>query len=141
VYGPVVETSVREALGPLLGERDASGEFIFPLPPSARVDTLLLGCTHYPLLRDAIAGVAGDGIAIVDSAAATASALAELLSINDIQAPASGAAAGAPAGGAAHQQLTTGDVEAFRAIAERMFGERFPDVAGVELEAGVPVHD
>jgi glutamate racemase len=69
------------------------------------------------------------GIAIVDSAAATASALAELLSINDIQ---------APAGSTAHQQLTTGDVDAFRAIAERMFGEAFPDVAGVELEATVP---
>jgi glutamate racemase len=127
--GAEVEASVREALGPLLGERDARGEFIFPLPPSARVDTLLLGCTHYPLLRAAIAEVAGEGIAIVDSAAATASALAELLSINDIQ---------APAATPAHQQLTTGDVEAFRAIAERMFGEAFPDVAGLELETSVP---
>jgi glutamate racemase len=128
--GPEVAASVREALGPLLGERDERGEFVFPLPPSARVDTLLLGCTHYPLLRAAIAEVAGDGIAIVDSAAATASALAELLSINDIQA--------ATGSSGAHQQLTTGDVDAFRAIAERMFGESFPDVAGVELEATVP---
>ena len=127
--GDEVEASVREALAPLLGDRDERGEFIFPLPPSARVDTLLLGCTHYPLLRDAIATVAGSGIAIVDSAAATASALAELLSINDIE---------APAAGVSHQQLTTGDVEAFRAIAERMFGERFPDVAAIELEASVP---
>ena len=39
--GPEVEVSVREALAPLLGERDASGEFVFPLPRSARVDTLL----------------------------------------------------------------------------------------------------
>jgi glutamate racemase len=101
--GAEVEASVREALAPLLGDRDERGEFIFPLPPSARVDTLLL--------------------------AATASALAELLSINDIE---------APAAGASHQQLTTGDVEAFRAIAERMFGERFPDVAAIELEASVP---
>ena len=131
--GAEVEASVREALAPLLGERDERGEFIFPLPPSARVDTLLLGCTHYPLLRSAIADVAGDGIAIVDSAAATASALAELVSINDIQAPAGGGGAGSN-----HLQLTTGDVEAFRAIAERMFGERFPEVAGVELEASVP---
>ena len=37
------------------GQRDAAGEFIFPLPPSARIDTLLLGCTHYPLLRSVIA--------------------------------------------------------------------------------------
>jgi glutamate racemase len=122
--GAEVEASVREALAPLLGQRDASGEFVFPMPASARIDTLLLGCTHYPLLRAAIAAVAGEGIAIVDSAAATASALAELLSINGLE---------APAGPASHLQLTTGDVDAFRSIAERMFGEAFPDVAGVEL--------
>ena len=140
--GPDVEASVREALAPLLGERDESGEFVFPLPPSARIDTLLLGCTHYPLLRPVIEAVAGEGIALVDSAAATASALAELLSINGLEAPAPGATPGAtpPAPGAspaAHVQLTTGDVDAFRSIAERMFGEAFPDVAGVEL-AGAP---
>jgi glutamate racemase len=122
--GAEVEASVREALAPLLGERDAAGEFVFPLPASARIDTLLLGCTHYPLLRAAIGAVAGDGIAIVDSAAATASALAELVSINGLE---------APGRAATHVQLTTGDVAAFRGIAERMFGEAFPDVAGVEL--------
>jgi glutamate racemase len=127
--GPEVEKDIREALAPLLGERDASGEFVFPLPPSAKIDTLLLGCTHYPLLRPVIEAVAGDGIALVDSASATASALAELLSINALEAPAGARAA--------HVQLTTGDVEAFRSIAERMFGEAFPDVAGVELE-GTP---
>lgn len=125
--GPDVEAAIRDGLAPLLGQRDASGEFIFPLPPSARVDTLLLGCTHYPLLRPMIAAVAGEGIAIVDSASATASALAELLSINGLEAPAPGSAA------ASHIQLTTGDIGAFRAIAERMFGEAFPDVAGIEL--------
>ena len=125
--GEEVEGSVREALAPLLGERDSSGEFVFPLPASARIDTLLLGCTHYPLLTAAITAVAGEGIAIVDSAAATASALAELLSINGLE---------APAGAASHIQLTTGDIAAFRAIAERMFGEAFPDVAGVDLGGG-----
>lgn len=125
--GPDVEAAIRDGLAPLLGQRDASGEFIFPLPSSARVDTLLLGCTHYPLLRPMIAAVAGEGIAIVDSASATASALAELLSINGLEAPAP------ESGAASHIQLTTGDIGAFRAIAERMFGEAFPDVAGIEL--------
>ncbi len=32
-----------------------------------------------------------------------------------------------------HRQLTTGDVAAFRAVAERMFGETFPDVEPVDL--------
>jgi glutamate racemase len=146
--GPEVEAVVAEALAPLLGERDAAGEFVFPLPPSARVDTLLLGCTHYPLLRPVMTAIAGDRIAIVDSASATASALSELLSINGLEAPGSsrGTAADpgrdgheAPAGRTgdpSHLQLTTGDVEAFRAIARRMFGDAFPDVAGVEVGGG-----
>jgi glutamate racemase len=131
VSGPAVERAVTEALAPLLGERDAAGEFVFPLPSSARIDTLLLGCTHYPLLRAAIAAIAGEHIAIVDSASATASALSELLSINGLEAP--GMAAGMAPGPVTHVQLTTGDVAAFRAVAGRMFGDAFPDVSGVEV--------
>jgi glutamate racemase len=147
--GPDVAAVVAEALAPLLGERDAEGEFIFPLPPSARIDTLLLGCTHYPLLRKVLVAAVGDRVAIVDSATATASSLAELLSVNGLEAPGTtrGTAAdpGAPGHSrpaetyqapAAHVQLTTGDVERFRAIAARMFGEAFPDVIGVELTGG-----
>ena len=127
--GPVAQAAVIEALGPLLGERDADGESIFPLPPGATVDTLLLGCTHYPLLRPLIEAVAGDHVAIVDSATATASALAELLDINGLAAPATATAV--------HLQLTTGDPEAFHALAARLFGATFPDVERVEL--AVPV--
>jgi glutamate racemase len=99
------------------------------LPASARIDTLLLGCTHYPLLSGVIGAIAGEGVAIVDSATATASALVELLAINGLEAPDHGAAA------TTHTQLTTGDVEAFRVVAERIFGEAFPDVASVEVAA------
>jgi glutamate racemase len=148
VAGPEVEQMVREGLAPLLGERDASGEFVFPLPASARIDTLLLGCTHYPLIRAAIAAATGDRIAIVDSATATASALSELLLINGLEAPGSSRGTAADAGRAGHdepparegvathQQLTTGDVVRFRAIAQRMFGDEFPDVLGIELGSG-----
>ena len=129
--GPEVEATVRDALAPLLGERDRAGEFIFPMPASARIDTLLLGCTHYPLLRSVIADVAGDGIAIIDSAAATASALAELLSVNGLDAVGDQGADGSVT--PTHVQLTTGDVDAFRSIAGRMFGDAFPDVAAIEL--------
>jgi glutamate racemase len=128
--GPAVEAAVADALAPLLGTPDAGGEFVFPLPASARIDTLLLGCTHYPLLKPAIAAVAGEGIAIVDSATATASALDELLSINGLEAPAGdGAGSIEPT----HLQLTTGDVDAFRSMAERMFGDGFADVQAVEV--------
>ena len=144
--GHEIEAAVKDALAPLLGQRDAAGEFIFPMPASARIDTLLLGCTHYPLLRSTIAAIAGDRIAIVDSASATASALHDLLAINGLEAPGSSRGTAAEAGAAGHdapvglftptihRQLTTGDVGAFRAIAGRMFGDAFPDVEAVQLE-------
>lgn len=146
--GLEIEAVVADALAPLLGERDAAGEFIFPLPGSARIDTLLLGCTHYPLIRSTIAAIAGDRIAIVDSASATASAVHDLLAINGLEAPGTTRGTAADAGAAGHDrpdernapvshvQLTTGDVEAFRTIAGRMFGTAFPDVAGIELGTG-----
>ncbi len=147
--GHEVEEAVRLAVAPLLGQRNEDGDFIFPLPPSARIDTLLLGCTHYPLLAGPLRESVGDSVAIVDSATATASSLAELLSVNAMEAPGTtrGTAADAGMGGheppdeeavaPSHRQLTTGDVMAFRIVAERMFGEEFPDVDAVDLEAGV----
>jgi glutamate racemase len=124
--GPLVDAKVAEALAPLLGERDDAGDFVFPLPASARIDTLLLGCTHYPLLRPAIAAVAGDKVAIVDSATATASALVELLGANGLEAAVESGS---------HVQLTTGDIDAFRGLATRLFGDAFPDVSRVDLGA------
>jgi len=43
------------------------------------IDTLLLGCTHYPLLRDLFRRILGPGVRIVDSASATASVVGERL--------------------------------------------------------------
>ena len=43
------------------------------------IDTLILGCTHYPLLRPLIADVMGPGVTLVDSAEETARAAAALL--------------------------------------------------------------
>jgi glutamate racemase len=127
--GPEVEAAVAEGLAPLLGARDSAGEFVFPLPASARIDTLLLGCTHYPLLRPIIAAVAGEEVAIVDSATATAAALSELLAINGLEAPSE------HTGRPVHIQLTTGDVGGFRSVAGRLFGDACLDVEPVELAA------
>ncbi len=147
--GREVETVVREALAPLLGERDETGEFIFPLPPSAQIDTLLLGCTHYPLLKPVLASIVGERVAIVDSATATASALVEVLAMNALEAPGTTRGTAADAGRAGHEppaqgvaapvhvQFTTGDVARFRDVARRMFGPEFPDVEGLELGAAV----
>ncbi len=143
--GAVAIEAVVEALGPLLGRRDERGEFIHPLPPSARVDTLLLGCTHYPLLRPIMQSVVGDGVAIVDSATATAGALAELLSVNGLEAPGTTSGTAADAGRAGHDApierassatrrlLTTGDLEAFQVLASRLFGADFPSAEAVAV--------
>jgi glutamate racemase len=51
------------------------------------IDALVLGCTHYPLLRHAIGRVAGDSVALVDSAQNCALAVQELLAVNGLVAP------------------------------------------------------
>ncbi|MGE5625047.1 MAG: glutamate racemase [Bacillota bacterium] len=71
--GPLVESVVREYLQPLLEEKRRDG-----------LDTLVLGCTHFPLLGDAIARVAGADVRIVDSAETVAEAVAGLLATNKI---------------------------------------------------------
>ncbi len=52
------------------------------------VDTLVLGCTHYPLLAAAIARAVGPSIQLVDSAANCAAAVARLLSDRGLASPA-----------------------------------------------------
>jgi len=145
--GEAAMAAVAEALGPLLGRRDERGEFIHPLPASAKVDTLLLGCTHYPLLRPIIQAAVGEGVAIVDSATATAGALAELLSVNGLEAPGTTRGTAADAGRAGHDApterassptrrlLTTGDLEAFQVLASRLFGADFPSAEWVSVGA------
>jgi glutamate racemase len=66
--GEIAEAIVRQYLQPFL-----SGQYAF------RPDSIILGCTHFPILRAAIRCIAGEKLAIVDSASTTASAVAELL--------------------------------------------------------------
>ena len=54
---------------------------------SAGIDTLVLGCTHYPLLREAIARTAGPTVTLVDSAENCALAVKPLLEKNTLNAP------------------------------------------------------
>jgi hypothetical protein len=96
-----------------------------------------------------IQAIVGDGVAVVDSATATASSLVELISMNGLEAPGTSRGTAADPGAAGHRapeervteaihlQLTTGDVGPFRQLARRLFGPAFLDVGGVELGAGV----
>jgi len=58
--------------------RLTAAEYLQPLRGD-HIDTLVLGCTHYPLLKPLLAELLGPEIALVDSAAATAVAVRDLL--------------------------------------------------------------
>jgi glutamate racemase len=131
--GAEVEDVVRRSLAPLLGSEvvgggTGDGSFVFPMPRGARIDTLLLGCTHYPLLGAVIRRIVGEDIAVIDSASATASALASLMEVHALGAP------DRPRG--QHLTLTTGSIDAFRDTTGLLFGEGFGDVRSIDL-AGV----
>lgn len=53
-------------------------EYLFPLTLE-KIDTLILGCTHYPLLRTIIGNVVHHGVALIDSGEATAESVVHLL--------------------------------------------------------------
>lgn len=56
-----------------------AGRYLTPLK-KAGIDTLVLGCTHYPLLKEAIRRVMGDKVTLIDSAEETALEVKEALS-------------------------------------------------------------
>ncbi len=123
--GLMVEAAVRHALGPLLDRREDADDSVFPIPRDAVIDTLLLGCTHYPLLAPVITAQVGPGIAVIDSASATSSALASLLEVNHLLAPTDALPR--------HALYSTGDLRAFQRTNERLFGSFFPTVEPVAL--------
>ncbi len=59
-----------------------AAEYLAPMK-AAQVDTLVLGCTHYPLLKEVIGAYMGDGVALIDSGEACAGAVAERLRMED----------------------------------------------------------
>ncbi|MDD5364513.1 MAG: glutamate racemase [Gallionellaceae bacterium] len=69
---PVTRLTAQEYLKPILAEK---------------IDTLVLGCTHYPLLKPLLAEVAGPGVTLVDSAEAMAEQTAALLTKLDLHTP------------------------------------------------------
>jgi glutamate racemase len=80
--GPIVEAIARRYLDDLFGKSAAD----------ARPDTLVLGCTHFPVIASAIASVVGPAVTIVDSAATTAEALVGVLARQGLERPAVGGA-------------------------------------------------
>jgi glutamate racemase len=96
-------------------------EYLAPVM-DAKVDTLVLGCTHYPLLTGVISYVMGEGVTLVSSAEETAKDLYRTLVENGLLRTASTTPA-------THKFLATGDAKAFETLARRFLG---PEVTKVE---------
>jgi glutamate racemase len=94
-----------------------------------QVDTVILGCTHYPLVRPLLQRHLGRDVTIVTSGAALARQVEHALSARGLQNPRSGEGE--------YRFLTTGDVEEFRALGTRFLQMPLTDVAHVELRGGV----
>jgi glutamate racemase len=87
-------------------------------------DTLVLGCTHYPLLRPALQRVIGSRrLRVVDSADTTAARVRRIIAVNHLEA--GEAATGEPA--PAVEVMVTADPARFSASASRLFAEPLPD--------------
>jgi glutamate racemase len=96
-------------------------EYLQPVM-DADVDTLVLGCTHYPLLTGVISYVMGNGVSLVSSAEETAKDLYRTLVENSLlRAPSPTPAS--------HRFLATGDSAAFEVLARRFLG---PEVGSVQ---------
>jgi glutamate racemase len=78
----------------------------------ARIDALVLGCSHYPILRDDMRQILGDGVAILDSGAAIARQLGRVLAQHGITTP-DGAIGTC-------EFITTGEAPAMAVILERL---------------------
>lgn len=98
----------------------AAKKYLEPLR-AAKVDTVVLGCTHYPLLTGVISYVMGEDVNLVSSADETAKDVYRTLIEHDLLAPADSRAK--------YKFMATGDSVEFEKLARRFLG---PEVSGVE---------
>ena len=94
-------------------------EYLAPLAQH-RIDTLVLGCTHYPLLKPLIASVLGPSITLIDSAEQTAAAVSRELAASTMHAPTTQAG---------HVHFVVSDApQQFVKVGKRFLGESVKDV-------------
>jgi len=90
-----------------------------------QIDTLVLGCTHYPLLRKVLQGVVGDDVTLVDSAEQTAEAVRELFAEQGLA---------RPDGGGQRTFFVTDVPDRFVRVGEPFLGQALGRVTQVRIE-------
>jgi len=92
------------------------------------IDTLVLGCTHYPILKETIASVMGPGVTLIDSAEATAIEVERVLRAGALDNDTGTATAD-------HRFFVTDSPERFVQVGQRFFGEGLAGAELAEIEA------
>ena len=105
---------------------DTVREYCGPLR-EARVDTVILGCTHYPLVRPMLQRMLGPRVALIAPGAAIARRVELALESRRLASPAEGEGS--------YRFLSTGDPEIFRALGTRFLQMPLTDVAQVDVTA------
>jgi len=93
-------------------------EYLAPFTSDA-VDTLVLGCTHYPLLKPLIAEIVGPGVRLIDSAEETAADTRRMLASNAIESPDSDGT---------YRFVASDDPQQFLTLGQRFFGASIENV-------------
>ncbi len=95
----------------------------------AKVDTLLLGCTHYPFLARTISDVVGRDVVLVSSADETAFEIRNLLMTSSL---ARDSTRSSTTGPGRHRFLSSGDSEWFRHLGQRLLGPELDAVEAIQ---------
>ena len=93
----------------------------------AQVDTVILGCTHYPLVAPMLQRSLGRGVKLVTSGGGVARSVERALASRGLLNPSRSEGA--------YRFLCTGDVESFRALGTRFLQMPLGDVAHVSVHA------
>jgi glutamate racemase len=101
---------------------DLAREYLAPLQAEG-VDTLILGCTHYPMLSGLLAEVMGRDVVLISSADETAKDVYAALVEGGLRSE--------EGGSPVHEFVCTGEPNQFRDVAERFLGPSIPDVRSV----------
>jgi glutamate racemase len=113
VEGPVAEAVIRHYLADIR---------------QSRIDTLVLGCTHYPLLQSEMRRALGPELRIVDAAEGTAVELAEILARLDLASP--------NLENGRRRYVFSDRTDAFQALARRILPGFMGDMETVDVEGG-----
>lgn len=121
-FVPMVEKGV------LSGEEaiETVDQVLKPMTEDSELDTLILGCTHYPLIEGPIQIVVGDRVKIISSSEETARETSAILDVHNLLyrekcTP-------------QHQFYTTGNLNVFKHISKTIFNQTVPNLKTVTIE-------